>query len=167
MSLRAVAIVGLAAVLLLAACGDDDAPADVEGDYTIAITNGDNPCGFQSWDEDATAMNIPLMITQEGGELTATVEGVAGSVITVLLGSADYEGYVEGEAFVLTNFGTRSFSGGDCAFTIKSTVRGRIDGDVITGAIEYSPVTNESPACEQLDRCVSEQLFNGTRPPMR
>lgn len=168
MSSRLAALLLLAAACVCAAaCDDDDPPAEIEGSYMVAITNGDNACGLQNWDEGATSMNIPLVITQDGGELMATVEGVAGGVISFLLGAADYEGHIEGSGFVLENFGTRSFQEGDCAFTIKSTARGQIDGDVIMGRIEYTPVTNESPACEGLERCVSEQLFNGTRPPSR
>ena len=154
-----------AALSLASACDDDDPPADVEGAYTVAITNGENACSLQNWDVGAMSSGIPLMIVQDGAELTATVEGVAGGVIRLLIGSADYEGRINGNGFVLENFGTVSFRNGDCAFTIKSEVRGSLSGDVITGVIEYTPVTNESPACEQLEACVSEQAFNGTRPP--
>jgi hypothetical protein len=155
----------LLAVLLAMACDDDDPPADVEGEYTIAITNGENPCGFQNWDEGASATGIVLTVTQDGSSLMAVVEGVAGGLIGLLIGSADYEGHVQGNVLVLENFGTRSFTRGDCAFTIKSTAQVQLSGDAIAGTIEYTPVTNGSPACEELESCVSEQLLSGTRPP--
>jgi hypothetical protein len=66
---------------------------------------------------------------------------------------------------MLENFGTRSFTSGDCAFTIKSTAQLELSGDALAGSIEYTPVTNGSPACGELEQCVSEQLLSGTRPP--
>jgi hypothetical protein len=149
----------------LAGCHDDDDPAAIAGSYTIAITNGKNRCNLDSWDEGATSNGIPFTITQDGSDLMGTVEGAAAVVIVALLGSADYDGHVDGDGFVLQNFGTSSFKSGDCAFTIKATVHGSISGDVIMGTIDYTPVTNQSPACMGLEACVSQQLFNGTRPP--
>jgi hypothetical protein len=151
----------------IGACGGDDTPAAVEGSYTVAITNGANKCKLQGWTEGSTASNIPFTITQDGSDLMGTVGGAAAVVITALLGSADYDGHVDGDGFVLQNFGTASFTSGKCAFTIKATVNGSISGDVIMGSIEYTPVTNDSPECGALEACSSEQLFNGTRPPTR
>lgn len=148
-----------------AGCSGGDDPAAIAGSYTIAITNGKNACNLQNWNEGATSSNIPFTITQDGSSLMGTVEGAAAIVIVALLGSADYDGHVDGDGFVLQNFGTRSFTSGNCAFTIKSTVNGSISGDVLMGTIEYTPVTNQSPACMGLAACSSEQLFNGTRPP--
>jgi hypothetical protein len=160
--------IALLAVLgsTLASCHGDDDPAAIAGSYTIAITNGKNACKLQNWNEGDTSSNIPFTITQDGSSLMSTVEGAAAIVIVALLGSADYDGHADGNSFVLKNFGTRSFTSGGCAFTIKSTVNGSIAGDVLMGTIEYTPVTNESPACMNLEACSSEQLFNGTRPPM-
>jgi hypothetical protein len=158
----------LALLSPIGACGGgDDPPAAIEGSYTVAITNGENKCNLQNWDEGATAMNIPFTITQDGTKLMGTVGGAAALVIVALLGSADYDGDVQGDGFVLKNFGTSSFTSGDCQFTIKAVVNGSISGDVIMGTIEYTPVTNDSPACGALEACVSEQLFNGTRPPTK
>jgi hypothetical protein len=160
----AIALLALAAHLL-AACGGGDTPADLAGSYTIAITNGDNPCQFQNWNAGAKTSGIPLNITQDGANLTATVQGAAAVELTLLLGSADYKGTASGAGFELDNFGTSSFKNGNCAFTIKSTVNGTIAGDVIMGTIDYTPVTNGSPNCGALAACMTEQLFNGTRPP--
>jgi hypothetical protein len=164
---RSIALAWLAITACpLAGCSHgDDAPANVEGSYTIAITNGANQCQLQNWNEGAKTTGIPLTITQDGKNLMVTVEGAAGAVISVLLGSADYEGHVDGNGFTLDNFGTASFKNGSCAFTIKSTVNASISGDVIMGSIDYTPVTNDSPACGGLEACTSKQLFNGTRPP--
>jgi hypothetical protein len=144
----------LSAALIAPAC-DDDPPADIEGGYIVAITNGENACGLQSWNVGATSRGIPLTIVQDGVELVATVEGVAGVVITALLGSADFEGRIDGHRFLLENFGTVSFRNEGCAFTVKATTRGAISGDVIMGTIEYAPVTNGSPDCQNLESCIS------------
>jgi hypothetical protein len=159
-----IALLALAAQSL-AGCGNSDPPAQVAGSYTIAITNGDNPCQFQNWTAGTMTSGISLTLTQNGSDLTATVEGAAGGVVSLLLGSAKYEGHIDGTSFEVDNFGTNSFKSGNCAFTIKSTAKGTISGDVIMGTIDYSPVTNSSPACGGLGACVDQQRFNGTRPP--
>jgi hypothetical protein len=158
----------LLAVAFVAGCGGDDddgAPADVSGSYTIAITNGDNPCNLQNWMKGEMNSGIPLTLTQDGLTVDAKVEGVAAGVISLLLGSADYQGHISGGALEVDNFGTVSFTSGNCAFTVKSSAKAQISGDVIMGTIDYTPVTNGSPQCAPIESCVSEQRFNGMRPP--
>ncbi|HUH05205.1 MAG TPA: hypothetical protein VML75_24570 [Kofleriaceae bacterium] len=149
--------------LVLAACGSD--PADVAGNYSIALTNGANGCDFENWDEGATAQNIDLTVTQDGENASATVGGLAGAYLEVVLGSRVYQGTVDGDHLHLQIFGTPSATEGNCTWTVNSTVRAELDGDVLTGTIDYTKATNGNPDCAAFEGCVTRQNFNGTRPP--
>lgn len=145
-----------------AACGSD---ADVAGDYTIALTNRDNGCDFANWTVGETASNIPVLITQDGSNVTATVNGGAGIVLDLVLGARAYTGGVDGDDLFLELFGTRPQQSGDCTFTYNSVIDASIAGDVLTGRIEYRAATNDNPGCAAIEGCLSFQDFNGTRPP--
>jgi hypothetical protein len=53
----------------------------------------------------------------------------------------------------------------DCTFTFNSEIHATIDGDVLTGEIDYLSATNGNPDCAAVASCRSLQNFNGTRPP--
>lgn len=149
-------------VAWVAACGGD---ANVEGDYSISITNRDNGCMFGNWNVGDTAAGIPVVIDQTESQVTATVEGLAGVSLGINFGSNVYEGDVDGDDIFLELFGSRAQSQGNCAFTYNSVIDASINGDVLNGRIEYRTATNGNPDCAELQNCVSFQDFNGTRPP--
>lgn len=153
----------LGCLVLLAACGGED--ADVAGDYSIALTNRTNGCMFENWTEGDTATAIPVVITQDASAVTATVNGGAGVVLDLVLGSRVYTGSVDGDHLVLEIFGTRSLMMGGCTYTINSVIDAELSGDALTGRIDYRSATNGSPDCGALEGCLSFQEFNGTRPP--
>jgi hypothetical protein len=150
--------------LVLCGCGSTE-PADVAGSLSIAITNADNGCAFQDRDEGATAQNIPLTVTQDGENATATVGGAAAVSLNLVLGSNVFQGTVEGNRLHLEIFGTRSATEGNCTFTLNSTVEATLRGDVLTGTIDSTKATNGNPDCASSEGCVTRQNFNGTRPP--
>ncbi len=149
---------------LLVACGGGD-PANVEGDYAIALTNRDNGCNLANWTVDESSSNIPVMIEQDGSTATANVMAGAGVVLDLALGSHIYEGEIDGDDLFLELFGTRSQTQGNCTFTFNSEIDASIDGDTLTGVINYKAATVGNPDCAPLEGCVSFQEFNGTRPP--
>ncbi len=151
-------------VAMAVACGSDD-PADFAGNYSIALTARDNGCNFANWEEGNTAQNIPVTITQDGANASATVEGAAGAFLDVVLGSRVYQGGIDGNSAALDLIGTRSASEGNCAYTVNSTIDATLDGDVLTGTISYRAQTNNGTDCGELTGCRSFQEFNGTRPP--
>lgn len=155
-------LVAAIACVLGAGCGED---AEVAGSYTIAVTNRDNGCEFANWTVGNTAAGIPVSITQDGASVTATVEGVVGSLLTLSLGANVYTGDVDGDELALTLYGTRSQTEGNCTFTNNSTLRATVDGDALVGRIDYTRATNGNPDCARLASCVTYQDFNGTRPP--
>ncbi len=50
--------------------------------------------------------------------------------------------------------------------TFNSEIRAVIDGDILTGQINYTSATNGNPDCAGITGCRSFQDFNGTRPPL-
>jgi len=151
---------------LAAGCGGGD-PADVAGDYTIALTNRENGCAFANWTVDSTASNIPVVVTQgeDRSQATAVVNGAAGLYLDVLLGSRTYTGDVDGSHLDLILYGTNSATQGNCTYTVNSEIDAVLRGDVLEGDILYHASTNGSPDCGALENCTSRQEFNGTRPP--
>lgn len=147
----------------LIACGGD--PADVEGNYTIAVTNRDNGCNFQNWTVGNQATNIAVTISQEGENVSATIEGATGGFVELVLGSRTYAGTIDGDSMSLDLFGSRSQNSGNCAFTYNSRIVADANGDALTGRVEYRAAGNGNPDCAAIDGCLSYQDFNGTRPP--
>jgi hypothetical protein len=150
------------ALIMLVACGED---ANIEGNYSIALTNRDNGCNFANYTVGDQESGIPVVITQEGAAATATVNGGAGLVLDLALGSRVYSGNVDGDEFVLELFGTRGQQSGNCSFTYNSVIDASIAGDAISGRIEYRAATNNNPNCASIEGCLTFQDFNGTRPP--
>lgn len=153
--------------LLLAGCGSDGEftsdVADVAGNYTIAVTNGPSSCSFE-WEEGKESTGIEFAITQEGDNLHATLGGVASALFTLLFGSADFDGTVQGNKLELINYGERTAQQGNCSFTYNSTVTATQTGDTIMGTLTYATKTNENPDCAAVE-CAASQRFSGNRPP--
>ncbi len=158
----------LGPLVLAAACGSDStAPANVQGSYTAAVTNGQDTCGFPTWTQGTQQSGIPVTITQNGSNVTATVGGATGAALQVLLGQGanQFVGTIGGDSLSLILRGTRSYTSGSCGYTIKATLTGTASGDVLEGAIVYTRDTNSSPDCASLANCSARQDFNATRPP--
>ncbi len=155
---------GVIGVLLVATggCGD---PADVEGTYTMAVTNRDNGCNFANWTPGTSSAGITVAITQEGEDVAATIQGATGGFLALWLGSNVYTGTIDGDELDLDLFGSRPQTSGNCAFTYNSAIHATADGDTMTGRIDYTAAGNGNPDCASIDGCVSYQDFNGTRPP--
>ena len=153
----------LTGIAALAGCGSD--PADVAGDYTIAVTSRDNGCDLTNWQEGATAQGIMVEITQSGGNASADVAGIVGGLLDTWLGSSVFTGSVDGSSILLELVGTTMYSQGTCDYTFDAEIDAEIDGDVLTGFIRYRAVTDDSNECGSLTGCESVQEFNGTRPP--
>lgn len=141
------------------------APADVAGNYTVAATNGENGCMVDSWTEGESSTNIPVTITQDGGDVSIVVDGIVGGFLNLGIGSNQFAGDVAGDRVSATLIGDNSYREGECAFTYTVDLDATVTGDVIEGSLEYRPVTNGHPDCGVLETCRNEQLFNGTRPP--
>jgi len=153
----------LLALTALASC--DSSPVDFAGDYTIAVTNHDNGCGFQNWTVGDSSTNIPLTVTQSGSDVTAILEGVVGTWVETILGERTFTGSASGHEMDVTLHGTRSYTQSNCTYTVNAHAVATLSGDTLAGTIGYTPSTNGSPDCGAIEGCVSTQAFNGTRPP--
>jgi hypothetical protein len=152
--------------LVVAACGSDD-PANVEGNFMVAVANRDNGCNLANWTVGDTASGIPVMITQEGENVSATVTGLTGTYLDIGLGAHVFSGTIDGDEMNLDLFGTRPQMQATCTYTYNAKIRGSVDGDAIEGRVEYSAnaTTPTNPDCASINGCLSFQEFNGTRPP--
>ena len=149
---------------LAAGCGDD---AEVAGTYSVSLTNRTNGCNLSNYTVGDTSTNIGVVITQSGSNVTLTVNGLAGIALIGLLGADKniYTGSVDGNDVDVESLGTRSQTMGNCTFTYNSKIAGSIDGDALTGRIEYRAADNGNPDCATISGCLTYQDFNGTRPP--
>lgn len=148
--------------LLLAACGSD--PADVAGDYTVAVTNGANECMLGMWNEGDTNSGIDMVISQSGSSANADVRGLTGGFLDFWLGASVFSGDVDGDELDLLLIGTTEQTAPGCTYTIDAELDATLDGDVLLGTITYRPNPIEG-ACGILEACRNVQDFNGTRPP--
>jgi len=153
----------LACLVILAGCGSD--PADVTGHYTVNVTDEANGCNLSNFTQGQSSTNIPVDVTQDGGDVTLTLTGAVGDYVNLVLGSNVFSGTVDGSHVAATLFGTRSQTMNGCAFTYNAELDGDLAGDTMTGSISYTPKTNGSPDCASIEGCTSTQNFNGTRPP--
>jgi hypothetical protein len=160
LSSRAMRYLGL--LMCVAACGTDD--ANVAGEFTILVTNRDNGCNIAQWTA-GTSNSAQVTLTQLETDVTATVTGLGALVLDVLVGGHVFSGSVRGDSIDLTLFGTRSNMTGNCTYTFNAEIHAAIDGNVLTGQIDYLAATNANPDCAGITNCRSFQDFNGTRPP--
>lgn len=159
------AVAGGALMLLLLGAGCGEAPIDAEGVYTIALTNRENGCNFNDWQTGDTSTGVQVTVTQSSASAWAFVGGAAGVWLDVVLGSQEYSGSVNGNDVRLTLYGTRSTTVAGCTWTVNSIMTGTLNGDTLTGDIQYTPSTNGSPDCATIEGCISRQEFNGVRAP--
>lgn len=154
------------ALLGVVGCGGDGDTVDASGEYTLAVTNGDNGCGFPNWNEGEQTTGVPFSVVQDDDDnLTGTIQGVPGAWVELVLGSRTFEGEVAGSRLEMTLYGTNSATQDGCTYTVNGEVVATLNDDALEGTISYRPQTNGSPDCGDLNDCTSVQDFNGTRPP--
>ena len=145
-----------------AACSTDNGNA--AGDFTVSLTNRDNGCSIANWTVGASS-NATVTLTQSDASITASVTGLGAVVLDLLVGGHVYTGRISGNSLDLNLFGSRTNTSGNCTFTYNSEIHAVLDGNVLTGQIDYITATNNNPDCAAIDDCRSFQDFNGTRPP--
>jgi hypothetical protein len=150
--------------LLAGACGSDT-PANVAGTYTLALTIEKNDCGILANAVGTSSTGVTVVVTQDGSNVTAKVQGVAGLGLGLATGSDTFTGKLSGNTLDLSISGTVSGSSSTCAFTRDAHLVATISGDVLTGSVTYTYATNKTPDCGTRDTCQDVQLLNGTRPP--
>lgn len=71
--------------LFLLGCGAD---ANVAGNYSIALTNGDNGCNLSNFTPGNTSTNVGVTTVQDGSKVTMTINGTLDG--DVLRGRIEY-----------------------------------------------------------------------------
>src|SRR4051812_30719550 len=148
---------------LLVGCSGD--PVDVEGTYTVGVTNRDNGCNFGNWTVGDMSSGITVQITQSAGAVNADVGGATGVILDLAFGSHTFSGSLDGNELDLTLPGTRAQTSGNCTYTYDGEILATTNGDLLTGRINYKPATNGHSECAAIAGCLTYQEFNGSRPP--
>jgi hypothetical protein len=148
---------------LLVGCSGD--PVDVEGTYTVGVTNRDNGCNFGNWTVGDMSSGITVQITDTSGAVSADVGGATGLVLDLAFGSHKFNGSLDGNELDLTLQGSRSQNSGNCTWTYNGEILATTNGDLLTGRINYKPATNSNSDCAAIEGCLTYQEFNGSRPP--
>ncbi len=127
---------------LVAACGTD--PVQIAGTYTVELTNGADGCAYGSTPGQQFS-GVPVVFTQSGANLSATVNGLPGGALSIALGSNVFTGAIDGDA--LRN----------------AEIVGAYANNSISGVVNYTNADNHNSDC--IVGCVSVQNFAGSRPP--
>src|SRR5215470_14994954 len=157
-------IVWPALALLVASCADDT-PANVAGIYSLNFTPGQNGCNLANWGNPATGVELDLVQAQGSADVTGTVKGIVGLALVIYLGTADFAGRVSGRSIDVLLDGTKSATQGACTYHGQLHLTGELSGDILTGTLDITTLTNHSPDCGALEGCHSLESFNGSRPP--
>jgi hypothetical protein len=168
MAMRLIALV--IAMVCATGCGDSfeesDPPiedANFAGAYSINFKNGDNACIFDGWTVDATSTGVPVTISQDGDQVTADVEGLAGTFLDLYLGSKRLAGTVEGNDVLLILLGQPRDHNG-CVSVIDAEYALTLAGDAVSGAAVYTRAM-QSGTCAFPAGCESHQTLSGSRVP--
>jgi hypothetical protein len=153
----------LICLALLAGC--TGSPVDAAGQYTIGVTNRENGCNFANYTVGQMASGIMLTITEHSSDATADVMGGTAVLLDLSLGSHTFAGTADGDTLNLRILGTRTQNAGSCTYTYAATLVATLTGDTLTGRIEYLPAYDPHSQCGAIAVCVTDQDFNGTRPP--
>ena len=160
-------LMALIALTSLAGCGSDGgftAAANLNGTYTVAVTDADNGCNIDNWETGKSTSDIPFLIEQDGTTVNGTLQGVAAVALGLSIGTNKFQGTASSSTFQITAYGTIPRNQNNCTFTLNAGISGQISGDAISGTISYAPAASDNPDCASL-QCTSTQNFNGTRPP--
>jgi len=139
--------------------------ANVAGDYTVAVTNRDNGCGFAGWTVGAQTTNVQVTITQSGNGITGIVMGGGGFILDAVIGTHTFAGTVSGDKIDMKATGSKTNMQGNCTYTVNGDITGVSSGDVLMGSIDYTGQGNGMTDCAGITGCLSFQDYNGTRPP--
>ena len=146
---------------VLAGCGTD--PAQVAGNYTVALTNRTNGCNYANWQVDQSTSGVAVQFTQTDTSISATVNGLAGGALSLVLGTNVFTGSIDGNALDLKITGTVGQTMGNCAYTRNAEIVATYANNSISGSVRYTNADNGNSDC--VPGCVSLQDFAGSRPP--
>jgi hypothetical protein len=164
--LRVRGVIAAIAATMAAACSSEsftESRLDVTGSYVVTLVPRDNGCDLSGVEIGKPSTGIEIGFIQNGQAVTGDVSGIAGALLTGLIGTAQFTGTLQGDQLDVVAYGTRSFTEAECAYNLIATVKARVDGNALTGTLTYTTKTNGSPGCGALETCASTSEFVATR----
>lgn len=135
------------------------------GRYNVSLTYGENGCDLDDWVEGTELTSVVLDMEQSSSnEIRGEVEGIVGGILALVHGSNVYEGTVAGSEFTMRIDGQYPQVNGGCASTFDNLATGKVEGDFISGTLEFLVAGDGDPDCEAVE-CSSKMAFTGSRPP--
>ena len=164
---RALPLIALAAVLV--SCDSEGTVVpNVEGTYTLNLKVTKLDCAMlpdAALGDESTGVTVVLTQDPSNREqVTATVQGLAGVLLTLGLGGSTFVGTVDRNALDLVLEGNAKLSADACAYSQVARLRGTLEGDFLSGTIAYSYATNHASDCGIKETCSDEQTVTGSRP---
>src|SRR6476661_6480744 len=101
--------------------GCSSSPANVAGDYSVAVTNETDSCQL-GWTVGMSNTGVQVTITQSGANATAVVMGGGGIALDVALGTNSFTGTVDGDSMDLNAVGTAAKTMGNCTYTYDGEI---------------------------------------------
>ncbi len=136
------------------------------GTYSLNFTAGQNGCNLAGWTEGGTSTGVELDLMQSGADVSGEVKGVVALFIVMpFFGTTQFSGRVSGRTLDVLLDGTKSATQGGCTYHGQLHLTGDLAGDVLTGTLDITTLTNHSPDCGTLEGCHSLETFTGARPP--
>jgi hypothetical protein len=135
-------------------------PAQVAGDYTLTITDGQNGCNVLNFTTNATQSGTIVTIAQNGSALSATATHMSGLVLAFAAGDK-IGGMIEAEEASLAS--SANLTQGGCAYTLTATTNMTFHENQMQGTTLYTASGNGSPDCGPLQNCTTTQTFTGAR----
>jgi len=160
---RPLTLVALATFLV--SCDSENAIPNVSGTYSLNLKVTKLDCAMLPAAVGDESTGVQVVVTQDATDkkkLTAVVQGAAGVLLTLGLGSASFAGTVSGNTFDVLLEG-RAKTEGTCAYSQNARLRATLDKDFLSGTLSYSYATNKGSDCGTKDTCVDEQSVTGAR----
>src|SRR5215467_9296960 len=85
-------------VLSAFALACSSAPTNFAGSYTLTETENANTCNLPNWTQGSTT-TFTAKFTQDGTNAQVTIEGALGTILQLLVGTAQFQGTVSGNTF--------------------------------------------------------------------
>jgi len=134
----------IAIVVACAACSS--APADVMGAYSGPLTLGDNGCNLVNWTPGAIITDLTFDVTQDGNEVTMSVEGSQATVLDDTVSGHTFSGSVSDVSLQVTIIGTRMRQMQNCMFRLDAAVIASASGTTLDGELHYRETVLD-PSC--------------------
>lgn len=148
-------------VILAVGC----APADVAGNYAVNLTSGDDGCAIAGWTVGEMISGVSVIVVQDDDQTQLDVEGPAGTILDIVVGSSLFNGQVGGNGINAALIGDNTARMGECVYTYTIDLDADVNGDFMEGQLRWHPVTNGHADCGILETCFNLQSWNGSRPP--